>query len=138
MNSSKLLEEILMKIDKFGNEKISKQELAYIVESSFNNQPEPSGPIESNGVSLFPENYVCKTDEGVNIALPRKEFKMLYYLMRNSNRVVTRDELLRKVWGTDVIVEQRTVDVHIRKVRSKIGKDCIETKKCYGYMWKEK
>lgn len=67
------------------------------------------------------------------IVLPRKEFELLYFLASNPNKVYNRDELLQKVWGTDVYVLSRTVDVHIRKVRERIGEAYITTIKGVGY-----
>ncbi len=75
--------------------------------------------------------------ENVSLKLPRKEFELLYFLAGNPGRVFTRDELLDQVWGADVFVVDRTVDVHIRKIREKIGVDYIETVKGVGYRFKE-
>jgi two-component system alkaline phosphatase synthesis response regulator PhoP len=65
--------------------------------------------------------------------LPRKEFELLYYLASHPGRVFTRDELLDSVWGRDVFVVDRTVDVHVRKIREKLGSEYIETVKGVGY-----
>ena len=67
------------------------------------------------------------------ISLPKKEFELLYFLAQNPGKVYSRDELLQNIWGTDVYVLARTVDVHIRKVREKIGNDYITTVKGVGY-----
>lgn len=67
------------------------------------------------------------------ISLPKKEFELLYFLAQNPNKVYTREELLQHIWGTDVYVLARTVDVHIRKVREKIGEEFIATVKGVGY-----
>ena len=74
---------------------------------------------------------VFKGDE--KIALPKKEFELLAFLAATPNKVFSREELLNNVWGTDVYVIARTVDVHIRKVREKIGEDHIKTIKGVGY-----
>lgn len=71
--------------------------------------------------------------KGNNITLPKKEFELLYFLAQNPNKVFSRDELLQNIWGTDVYVLARTVDVHIRKVREKIGDGYITTVKGVGY-----
>jgi two-component system alkaline phosphatase synthesis response regulator PhoP len=68
-----------------------------------------------------------------NITLPKKEFELLFYLAQNPNIVHSRDELLLNIWGSDVYVIARTVDVHIRKVREKIGEGYISTLKGVGY-----
>lgn len=70
---------------------------------------------------------------GKTITLPKKEFELLYFLAKNPNMVFSRDELLQNIWGADVFVLARTVDVHIRKVREKIGDDYITTVKGVGY-----
>jgi two-component system, OmpR family, alkaline phosphatase synthesis response regulator PhoP len=70
---------------------------------------------------------------GKTITLPKKEFELLYFLAKNPNIVFSRDDLLQNIWGTDVFVLARTVDVHIRKVREKIGEDYITTVKGVGY-----
>jgi two-component system, OmpR family, alkaline phosphatase synthesis response regulator PhoP len=70
---------------------------------------------------------------GKTITLPKKEFELLYFLAKNPNMVFSRDELLHNIWGSDVFVLARTVDVHIRKVREKIGEDYITTVKGVGY-----
>lgn len=71
--------------------------------------------------------------DGKEINLPKKEFELLYFLAQNPNKVYGRDELLQNIWGSDVYVLARTVDVHIRKVREKIGDDYITTVKGVGY-----
>ncbi|WP_158860434.1 response regulator transcription factor [Lunatibacter salilacus] len=70
---------------------------------------------------------------GKIIILPKKEFELLYFLSKSPNIVFSRDDLLQNIWGTDVFVLARTVDVHIRKVREKIGDDYITTVKGVGY-----
>jgi two-component system alkaline phosphatase synthesis response regulator PhoP len=71
--------------------------------------------------------------QGRLLVLPKKEFELLSFLARNPNKVFNRDELLEKVWGTDVYVVERTVDVHIRKLREKIPEYYIKTLKGVGY-----
>jgi two-component system alkaline phosphatase synthesis response regulator PhoP len=67
------------------------------------------------------------------VVLPKKEFELLYFLSKNPNIVFNRDELLKNIWGTGIYVVPRTVDVHIRKVREKIGEEYIKTVKGIGY-----
>ena len=74
---------------------------------------------------------VYKGDE--KISLPKKEFELLAFLATTPDKVFNRDELLNNIWGTDVFVIARTVDVHIRKVREKIGEEHIKTIKGVGY-----
>ena len=74
--------------------------------------------------------------ESVELRLPRKEFELLYFLAANPGRVYSRQELLDEVWGTDVYVIDRTVDVHVRKIREKLSGDYIETVKGVGYRFR--
>lgn len=77
-------------------------------------------------------SYTVAVD-GKEITLPKKEFELLYFLAQNPNKVFSRDDLLQNIWGSDVYVLARTVDVHIRKVREKIGEGFISTIKGVGY-----
>ena len=78
------------------------------------------------------EGYVVyKNDE--EISLPKKEFELLYLLASSPGKVFSREDVLSRVWGNDVYVGERTVDVHIRKIREKIGEDFITTIKGVGY-----
>ncbi|HBD42425.1 MAG TPA: DNA-binding response regulator [Bacteroidetes bacterium] len=69
--------------------------------------------------------------------LPRKEFELLYFLMSRQGKVLDRQTLLNKVWGDNIYVVDRTVDVHIRKIREKLGEGYIETIKGVGYRFRE-
>jgi two-component system alkaline phosphatase synthesis response regulator PhoP len=71
--------------------------------------------------------------DGVDISLPRKEFELLALLASKPDRVFSRDEIFETVWGNDIIVGDRTIDVHIRKLREKIGQKHIYTIKGVGY-----
>ena len=68
--------------------------------------------------------------------LPRKEFELLYLLLSKPGKVFTRDEIMLKVWGSEIVVGDRTIDVHIRKLREKIGDKYIKTIKGIGYKFK--
>jgi two-component system alkaline phosphatase synthesis response regulator PhoP len=70
---------------------------------------------------------------GASVILAKKEFELLYMLAANPGRVFLRNEILNQVWGSEVIVGDRTIDVHIRKIRQKLGQDCITTVKGVGY-----
>jgi two-component system alkaline phosphatase synthesis response regulator PhoP len=78
------------------------------------------------------EKYVV-IKENVEISLARKEFELLLLLTSKPNKVFSRDEIFANVWGTSVIVGDRTIDVHIRKLREKLGIDIITTIKGVGY-----
>ncbi len=81
------------------------------------------------------ESYSVTLDKD-EIALPRKEFELLYLLASKLGKVLTRDEIMFKVWGTQVVVGDRTIDVHVRKLREKIGEKSIKTIKGVGYKFK--
>lgn len=88
--------------------------------------------IDTAGLIIDKASYTVVRD-GASILLPKKEFELLYFLAQNPNKVFSRDDLLQNIWGTDVYVLARTVDVHVRKVREKIGEDLIITVKGVGY-----
>ncbi len=88
--------------------------------------------INVGGLLIDRSSYTINM-EGKEITLPKKEFELLYFLAQNPNKVFGRDELLQNIWGSDVYVLARTVDVHIRKVREKIGDEFIKTVKGVGY-----
>ena len=71
--------------------------------------------------------------EGIEIVLPRKEFELFYLLASKPGKVFKREDILDKVWGNEVVVGGRTIDVHIRKLREKIGEDYFKTIKGVGY-----
>lgn len=75
---------------------------------------------------------------GVRFTLPKKEFELLEILANNPGKVYTRDQILAQVWGNDTIVGERTIDVHIRKLREKLGNDYIRTIKGVGYTFAER
>ena len=87
---------------------------------------------EHNGISIDRERYLV-IQNGKKINLPKKEFELLSLLWSQPGKVFTRDTILSSVWGNDVIVGDRTIDVHVRKLRSKFGANCIETVKGVGY-----
>ncbi|MEJ6698955.1 MAG: response regulator transcription factor [Flavobacteriales bacterium] len=74
---------------------------------------------------------IIKND--VEIYLPKKEFELLFLLASQPGNVFTRDQIMNKVWGSEIIVGDRTIDVHIRKLREKIGDLCFKTIKGVGY-----
>ncbi|HJN05509.1 MAG TPA: response regulator transcription factor [Bacteroidales bacterium] len=88
--------------------------------------------LEVNNLKIDREKFVViKNSE--EIILPNKEFKMVFLLASAPDKVFSRDEIFKNVWGTEVIVGDRTIDVHIRKIREKIGLEYIRTVKGVGY-----
>lgn len=86
----------------------------------------------SEDLKINREKYLLEKN-GVELQLPRKEFELLALLMSKPNMVFTREIILERVWGSDIVVGDRTIDVHIRKLRGKIGDDKITTVKGIGY-----
>jgi two-component system alkaline phosphatase synthesis response regulator PhoP len=90
------------------------------------------GNMEFPGLEINIEKYQVR-HEGNKVAMPRKEFEMLALLASKPGKVFTREEILESVWGKDVVVGDRTIDVHVRKIREKIGNSFIHTIKGVGY-----
>lgn len=88
--------------------------------------------VNGKEISLNENKYELNLNQK-KIKFPKKEFKLLEHLYKNPNKIFTRNELLQKVWGDNEIVVDRTIDVHIRKIRQKIGLDLIKTIKGVGY-----
>jgi two-component system alkaline phosphatase synthesis response regulator PhoP len=88
--------------------------------------------VKIGDLVIYKEEYKI-TNKGEEITMPRKEFELLSLLATKPGKVFKRDEILDKVWGTDVVVGGRTIDVHIRKLREKIGNNTFKTVKGVGY-----
>ena len=95
--------------------------------------------LQYDGLEADTKNYVVKVD-GDELHLPRKEFELLAFFMNEPDIVFKRDALLASIWEDDVYVVDRTIDVHINRIRSKLGpyRDWIETIKGVGYRFKPK
>ncbi len=83
-------------------------------------------------MNIDPEKFIVALD-GRDVVLAKKEFELLYLLASKPGRVFLRNEILSRVWGEEVIVGDRTIDVHIRKIRQKLGIECVTTVKGVGY-----
>lgn len=95
--------------------------------------------ISYDGLVIDTQKYLVTVD-GEETRLPRKEFELLAYFMNKPDHIFDRDELLNQVWDNDVFVVDRTIDVHINRIRSKLGqyRDWIETVKGVGYRFRPK
>ena len=93
---------------------------------------EDLGLITIGDLAIDREKYIIRY-QGKEIILARKEFELLALLASKPSKVFLRNEILNQVWGTEVIVGDRTIDVHIRKIRQKLNLDCITTVKGVGY-----
>ena len=98
----------------------------------FKGNPVTSAVLEVGGLVINREQYKISQD-GKEFMLPRKEFELLYLLASQPDRVFKREEIMDKIWGNDVVVGGRTIDVHIRKLREKIGDQRFQTIKGVGY-----
>lgn len=93
---------------------------------------ETQGVIVAGTLTISPEKHlVAINNKEINLA--KKEFELLHFLAQKPGRVFLRNEILETIWGKDVIVGDRTIDVHIRKIRQKLNLDCITTVKGVGY-----
>lgn len=101
-------------------------------EMSLNTTP----AVDLKSLSIDRDRYVVIKDD-VELNLPKKEFELLALLISVPGKVFTRDHILSSVWGEDVVVGDRTIDVHIRKLREKIGSSNIKTIKGVGYKFEE-
>ena len=93
---------------------------------------EDSDTVQIGDLVIDREKYMVNY-KGTDIVLARKEFELLALLASKPGKVFLRNEILNQVWGTEVIVGDRTIDVHIRKIRQKLNLDCITTVKGVGY-----
>lgn len=90
--------------------------------------------IEQDDIILDREKYIV-IKKGEKLSLPKKEFELFALLISKPERVFSRNEIFSKIWGDDVIVGDRTIDVHIRKLREKVGEKYIQTIKGVGYKY---
>ena len=95
-------------------------------------EEEGNNKIVIGDFAIDPASYLVTIGDR-EISLAKKEFELLYLLASRPGRVMLRNEILSQVWGSDVIVGDRTIDVHIRKIRQKLNSDCITTVKGVGY-----
>jgi len=121
--------------DDYVNKPISTKVLVSRVNALFRriNKPEnENNSLQFDKLLIDPLQYIVKVNNE-EMTLAKKEFELLYLLAARPGRVFLRNEILNQVWGNDVIVGDRTIDVHIRKIRQKLDMDCITTVKGVGY-----
>ena len=119
--------------DDYINKPISPKVFLTKVNSLFRRlQKGEASVLTIDGLTIDPQKFIIQYN-GKNISLAKKEFELLYLLASKPGRVFLRNEILNQVWGADVIVGDRTIDVHIRKIRQKLGIDCVTTVKGVGY-----
>jgi two-component system alkaline phosphatase synthesis response regulator PhoP len=119
--------------DDYVSKPISPKVLTSRVNALFRRTNKEEGKtIQIGDIAIDPAKFEVSVN-GNLVTLARKEFELLLLLASKPGRVFLRNEILSQVWGTDVIVGDRTIDVHIRKIRQKMGVDCITTIKGVGY-----
>ena len=127
-----MTEEIKKKLIRFPQETFTKDEIINLVQ-----EIEDQEVVESMGFKLDKNSYQIEHNS-TSYKVPKKQFMLFRYLVINKNRIVQREELLNKVWGSDIIVGERTIDVHIRKLREVFPKNHFTTQMGIGYGWNEK
>jgi two-component system alkaline phosphatase synthesis response regulator PhoP len=119
--------------DDYVTKPISPKVLASRVNAVFRRFHKEDGKtLRLGNMVIDPEKFMV-TLNNKDIILAKKEFELLYLLASKAGRVFLRNEILTQVWGAEVIVGDRTIDVHIRKIRQKLGIDCVTTVKGVGY-----
>ena len=120
--------------DDYISKPVSPKVLVTKVNSLFRrvSKPETNKILTLDDLVIDPVQFIVEY-KGNQIILAKKEFELLYLLASKPGRVFLRNEILSQIWGVDVIVGDRTIDVHIRKIRQKLGVDCITTVKGVGY-----
>ena len=98
------------------------------------NSKQPNKIFTIGDITIDNEKYII-IKSGTDIILPKKEFELLSLLISKPNKVFTREEIFSQIWGNDIIVGDRTIDVHVRKIREKLGDDRIKTVKGVGYKY---
>ncbi|HUH74869.1 MAG TPA: response regulator transcription factor [Chitinophagales bacterium] len=102
----------------------------------YDSKESKSTTINAGNITIDRERYLI-TFNGVEMAVPRKEFELIFLLASKPGKVFKREEILNEIWGRDIIVGDRTIDVHIRKLREKLGEELIKTVKGIGYKFEE-
>jgi two-component system alkaline phosphatase synthesis response regulator PhoP len=123
--------------DDYIGKPISPKVLVTRINALFRRLSKPkAGLLTMDSISIDPEKFVVRVEDK-EVSLAKKEFELLYLLAHRPGRVFLRNEILNQVWGNEVIVGDRTIDVHIRKIRQKLGVDCITTVKGVGYKFEQ-
>lgn len=102
----------------------------------FDDSGQTANKLEVHDLQIDKDRYIVLQEDN-EFQLPRKEFELLFFLASRKGKVLDRQTLLNKVWGDNIYVVDRTVDVHVRKIREKLGDHYIETVKGVGYRFKE-
>lgn len=131
-----MINQLIETLKRMNKESFTKDEILFFLEKKYLEQQEQDEPIVADGIILKPREYEVLVDDKRHI-FPKKEFKVLHYLISNPNKCITRRSILKNCWEDGVIVCDRTIDVHICKIKKKLkGKINIYTQKGVGYKWK--
>jgi two-component system alkaline phosphatase synthesis response regulator PhoP len=122
---------ILQRIQNSEKTYYTKGEIIQLIESTM---PKKPTQVEVNGITVDLQTYTINAS-GHEIRMPKKVLDLTYYLIANAGRIVRRDEILDEIWGSEVIVGERTIDVHIAAIRKVFPKGSIKTVKGVGYQW---
>jgi two-component system alkaline phosphatase synthesis response regulator PhoP len=125
-----MIENIVSEIRELPGTLVKKDAIIKIIAEFFNGVEYPV--LEYNEFIVDRNSYTISFN-GKRMQFPKKQLEIVYHLVKNVGRLVSRDELLRDIWGTNIIVGPRTVDVHIRRIREKIPTLPLKTIKCLGY-----
>lgn len=129
-----MIEEIIRDLHRLNKETFTMHEIEHILKQKMEQMQ--NEPIELDNMTLLPRSYEVVIGDSKYV-MPRKEFKVLHYLITNPNKCITRTAILRNCWEDGVIVGERTVDVHICKIKRRLkSKLSIYTHKGVGYKWK--
>ena len=122
---------ILQRIKNSDKAYYTKGEIIQLIESTM---PKKPLKVRVKGITVDLQTYTVYS-AGQEIRMPRKVLDLTYYLIANAGRIVRRDEILDEIWGSEVIVGERTIDVHIAAIRKVFPKGSIKTVKGVGYQW---
>lgn len=128
-----IIEEIINQINKSQKDFFSKEQIVKIMKDFI----KQDNTIIKDGNVIINLSSSCIIINDTKKSAARKIIQIAYYLLSNKTKIVTREELLSNIWGDDIIVGERTIDVHVRKLRILIGKDYVTTVKTVGYQWKQ-
>ncbi len=128
-----VIEEIINQINKSENSFFTKEQVIKIVRDL---TKEDCMCVKEENISVDLSSYSIEFN-GKKLIAPRKVIQVAHYLLTNKTKILSRGKILYDLWGNDVIVGERTVDVHVRKLRMLIGEEYVTTVKGVGYQWKQ-
>lgn len=129
------VDKILREINQIEKNTFTKDEIVSFIKNISKDQT--MALVESNGIIVDPTKRLVKIEDK-EYHLPKKVFNLLHYFIIHKNEVLTREQIFKDIWGFDFFIEGRTIDIHIRKLRTFLPKNYIETTIGRGYTWIEK